>query len=127
MGANVSRLDREKWRQETDATCPHHVDLTPPPDGYGDLVGARIMDFLESRIGSFDMYVAVDDRGEPFVRYCFEREADANPSMCCSGRRRKRLSSKRRCEALLGGEIAIALTSAPTRELQGETMRAGLG
>jgi hypothetical protein len=77
MGVNVSRLDREKWRQETDAKCPHHVDLTPPTDGYGDLVGARIMDFLESRIGSFDMYVKVDDRGEPFVRYCFEREADA--------------------------------------------------
>jgi hypothetical protein len=34
------------------------------------------MDFLESRIGSFDMYVELAD-GEPFIRYCFEREADA--------------------------------------------------
>jgi hypothetical protein len=50
---DVSRMDREKWRQEINANCPHHVDLTPPGDGYGEAVRAQIMDFLESRIGSF--------------------------------------------------------------------------
>jgi hypothetical protein len=34
------------------------------------------MDFLESRIGAFDMFVEVDN-GEPFIHYCFELEADA--------------------------------------------------
>lgn len=34
------------------------------------------MIFLESRIGSFDLFVEVQDR-VPFVRYCFKREADA--------------------------------------------------
>jgi hypothetical protein len=73
---DVRRMDREKWRQEINANCPHRVDLTPPGDGYGEAVRAQIMDFLESRIGSFDMYVELAD-GEPFIRYCFEREADA--------------------------------------------------
>jgi hypothetical protein len=31
---------------------------------------------LESRIGAFDLFVEVEN-GEPFIRYCFEREADA--------------------------------------------------
>jgi hypothetical protein len=72
----MSRMDREKWRQKISAACPYHVDLTPPPAGYVDGVEAGIMGFLESRIGLFDMYV-VAENSEPFVRYCFEREADA--------------------------------------------------
>jgi hypothetical protein len=35
-----------------------------------------IMEFLESRIGAFDMFVEVEN-GEPFIHYCFELEADA--------------------------------------------------
>jgi hypothetical protein len=74
----VSRLDPEKWRQETSAKCPHNVDLTPPVDGYSGVVEGGIMEFLESRIGSFDLFVYVDkESGEPVIRYCFEREADA--------------------------------------------------
>ena len=34
------------------------------------------MEFLESRIGAFDLFVDAEN-GEPFIRYCFEREADA--------------------------------------------------
>jgi hypothetical protein len=73
----VSRMDREKWRQETSAKCPYHVDLTAPYDGYSGVVGEGIMEFLESRIGAFDLFVHLDERSEPVVRYCFEREADA--------------------------------------------------
>jgi hypothetical protein len=74
----VSRLDPEKWRQETSAKCPHNVDLTPPADGYSGVVEEGIMEFLESRIGSFDLFVYVDkESGDPVIRYCFEREADA--------------------------------------------------
>jgi hypothetical protein len=72
----MSRMDREKWRQATSARCTHHVDLTPPARGYGGVVEEGIMEFLESRIGAFDMFVEVEN-SEPFIRYCFEREADA--------------------------------------------------
>jgi len=74
----MSRMDREKWRQKASDKYPHHVDLTPPADGYSGVVEEGIMEFLESRIGSFDLFVYVDkESGEPVIRYCFEREADA--------------------------------------------------
>jgi hypothetical protein len=73
----MSWLDREQWRQETSAQCPHHVDLTPPADGYSGVVEEGIMEFLEGRIGAFDLFVHVDADGDPVSRYCFEREADA--------------------------------------------------
>jgi hypothetical protein len=72
----MSRMDPAKWRQQISAECPYQVDLTPPPAGYIAGIEAGIMSFLESRIGVFDMF-AVAEAGEPFVRYCFEREADA--------------------------------------------------
>lgn len=72
----MSRLDREKWRQETSVRLPHRVDLTPPPEGYSGIVAEGILEFLESRVGAFDLYVEVEN-GEPFIRYCFEREAEA--------------------------------------------------
>jgi hypothetical protein len=73
----VSRLDLKNGRQETSAKCPHNVDLTPPADGYSGVVEEGIMEFLENRIGSFDLYVHLDEEtGEPVIRYCFEREAD---------------------------------------------------
>jgi hypothetical protein len=47
-----------------------HVGVGGTEDG--------IIEFLESRIGSFDLFVYVDkESGEPVIRYCFEREADA--------------------------------------------------
>jgi hypothetical protein len=36
------------------------------------------LEFLESRLGAFDLFVYVDKESrEPVIRYCFEREADA--------------------------------------------------
>src|SRR5258707_15162750 len=71
----VGRLDREKWRQEISAKFPHHVDVVPPPMGYSRRQEEEIMNFLESRIGMFDLFGAIAD-GTPFIRYCFEHAAD---------------------------------------------------
>jgi hypothetical protein len=46
------------------------------------------MEFLESRIGLFDLYFLAET-GELFVRYCFEREADAEPSRAVQPRGRQ--------------------------------------
>ena len=72
----VGRLDREKWRQEISAKFPHHVDVVPPPMGYSRREEEEIMTFLESRIGTFDLFGALAE-GTPFIRYCFEHAADA--------------------------------------------------
>jgi len=72
----VSRLERERWRQEISAKFPYHVDVVPPPMGYSRREEEEIMDFLESRIGTFDLFGAIAD-GTPFIRYCFEHAADA--------------------------------------------------
>ncbi len=72
----MSHLDREKWRQEISAKFPHHVDVVPPPMGYSRREEEEIMSFLESRIGTFDLFGAIAD-GTPFIRYCFEHAADA--------------------------------------------------
>jgi hypothetical protein len=73
----VSRSDREKWRQEISVTFPNHVDVVPPPCGYSLREEGEIMNFLESRIGTFDLFGAIGDDGVPFIRYCFEHAADA--------------------------------------------------
>jgi hypothetical protein len=75
-GDAVSRLDREKWRQEISAKFPHHVDVVPPPTGYSRSDEEEIMNFLESRVGTFDLFGAIAD-GTAFIRYCFEHAADA--------------------------------------------------
>ena len=72
----MSRLEREKWRQEVSAKFPHHVDVVPPPTGYSRSEEEEIMDFLESRVGAFDLFGAIAD-GTAFIRYCFLHEADA--------------------------------------------------
>ena len=72
----MGHLDREKWRQEISAKFPHHVDVVPPPMGYSQRDEEQIMNFLESRIGTFDLFGAIAD-GTPFIRYCFEHAADA--------------------------------------------------
>jgi len=72
----VSHLERERWRQEISAKFPYHVDVVPPPMGYSRREEEEIMDFLESRIGTFDLFGAIAD-GTPFIRYCFEHAADA--------------------------------------------------
>ena len=72
----MSRVDREKWRQEISAKFPHHVDVVPPPDGYSRSAEEEIMSFLESRVGTFDLFGAIAN-GTPFIRYCFKHAADA--------------------------------------------------
>jgi hypothetical protein len=62
--------------QEISAKFPHHVDVVPPPYGYSRREEEGIMNFLESRIGTFDLFGAIAD-GTPFIRYCFEHAADA--------------------------------------------------
>jgi hypothetical protein len=71
----VSHLDREKWRAEISAKFPYHVDVVPPPMGYSRSEEEEIMEFLESRIGTFDLFGVIAD-GMPFVRYCFLHAAD---------------------------------------------------
>ncbi len=73
----MSRFDREKWRQETSAKFPHHVDVVPPPNGYSRRDEDDIMCFLESRIGAFDLFGVIAADGTPFIRYCFAHAADA--------------------------------------------------
>jgi hypothetical protein len=74
----VSRFDREKWRQEISAKFPHHVDVVPPSYGYSRREEEDIMNFLESRVGAFDLFGALDADGTPFIRYCFEHAGDAD-------------------------------------------------
>lgn len=73
----MSQFDREKWRQEISAEFPHHVDVVPPSYGYSLREEEDIMNFLESRIGTFDLFGAIAD-GMPFIRYCFKHAADAH-------------------------------------------------
>jgi len=72
----VSRFDREQWRQEISAKFPHHVDVVPPPTGYSQSEEEEIMDFLESRVGTFDLFGAIAN-GTAFIRYCFQYAPDA--------------------------------------------------
>lgn len=72
----MSWFDREKWRQEISAEFPHHIDVVPPSYGYSLREEEEIMNFLESRIGTFDLFGAIAD-GTPFIRYCFKHAADA--------------------------------------------------
>ena len=72
----MSRLDREKWRAEISAKFPYHVDVVPPPMGYSRSEEDEIREFLETRVGTFNVFGAIAD-GTPFVRYCFFHAADA--------------------------------------------------
>ena len=73
----MSREEREKWRQEVSKRFPHHVDVVPPPTGYSLSEEEEIMNFLESRVGTFDLFGVIAD-GTAFIRYCFEHAADAD-------------------------------------------------
>jgi len=57
-------------------------------------IEAGIMEFLESRIGLFDMLVVVEG-GPPIVRYCFEREADAECFHALSGNAAEKATFKK--------------------------------
>ena len=61
---------RRERRETIIATFPHHVDLVPPLDGFAEGTHQEIMEFLERRVGRFDMY-GDHENGEMFIRYCF--------------------------------------------------------
>jgi len=72
----MRRLSNASRRKETGAKYPHCVDLIPPPEGFADSVEEEIIQFLERRSGTFDLYGEIAN-GDAFIRYCFEHEADA--------------------------------------------------
>ena len=57
---------RNAWLRKLDKVFPHQV--MPPRRQLSDDI--KIMDFLTSYVGKFDMYV--EDDYAAFVRYCFE-------------------------------------------------------
>jgi hypothetical protein len=62
---------RNAWLQELDEECPYQVVL---PRGQLS-EDERIMHFLNSYVGKFDLYV--EDEYAAFVRYCFQDPLDA--------------------------------------------------
>ena len=62
---------RSAWLKKLDEDCPYQVVL-PRQELAQD---SKIMNFLMSYVGKFDMYVE-DDYGV-FVRYCFADPLDA--------------------------------------------------
>jgi hypothetical protein len=55
---------------------PHHVDLVPPLAGFDETVEEEMIEFLEQRVGTFDLYGEIES-GDAFVRYCFAKAEDA--------------------------------------------------
>jgi hypothetical protein len=62
---------RSAWHRRLDEECPYQVVL--PRRQLSD--DSEIMNFLNSYVGKFDMYV--EDEYASFVRYCFEDPLDA--------------------------------------------------
>jgi len=72
----MSRLDRARGRPQAGTRFPYRVDLIPPLEGFDDTIEEAIIQFLESRAGTFDVYGQIAT-GDAFMRYCFARAADA--------------------------------------------------
>jgi hypothetical protein len=62
---------RSAWLRQLDEECPYQVVL---PRGQLS-EDSKIMNFLTSYVGKFDMYV--EDEYAVFVRYCFADPLDA--------------------------------------------------
>jgi hypothetical protein len=62
---------RNAWLRELDEECPYQVVLPRGPLSEDE----KIMHFLNSYVGKFDMYV--EDEYAAFVRYCFQDPLDA--------------------------------------------------
>ena len=62
---------RSAWLHKLDEECPYQIVL--PRRQFSD--DSAIMNFLNSYVGKFDMYV--EDKYATFVRYCFEDPLDA--------------------------------------------------
>jgi hypothetical protein len=48
----------------------------PPFAGFDESVEEEMIEFLEQRVGTFDLYGEIES-GDAFVRYCFARIEDA--------------------------------------------------
>ena len=72
----MSRLGRARGRPEAGNKFPHHVDLIPPLEGFAESVEEEIIQFLERRAGTFDVFGQIAN-GDAFMRYCFAHAADA--------------------------------------------------
>ena len=48
----------------------------PPFAGFDESVEEEAIEFLEQRVGTFDLYGEIES-GDAFVRYCFARIEDA--------------------------------------------------
>ena len=72
----MSRLDRARGRPEAGTKFPHCVDLFPPLEGFDAAVEEQMLQFLELRAGTFDVYGQIAN-GDAFIRYCFSHAADA--------------------------------------------------
>ena len=82
------RVELRVWRPGIRAPSPlrtvtirtpsvsHHVDLVPPFTGFDESVEEEMIEFLEQRVGTFDLYGEIE-RGDAFVRYCFARIEDS--------------------------------------------------
>jgi hypothetical protein len=68
--------EHNERRHEVDARFPHHVDLVPPLAGFDESVEEAMFDFVEQRLGTFDLYGEIDS-GDAFIRYCFASMEDA--------------------------------------------------
>jgi hypothetical protein len=73
---HMRRLSSAKRRRGAGAKHPHCVDLIPPPEGFPDSVEEDIIQFLERCSGTFDLHGEIVN-ADAFIRYCFERAADA--------------------------------------------------
>jgi hypothetical protein len=71
----MNRLRRAKGRPQAGA-YPYQVDLIPPLEGFDDRIEEEIIQFLERRVGTFDVYGQIAN-GDAFIRYCFAQLADA--------------------------------------------------
>ena len=71
----MNRLRRAKGPPEAGA-YPYQVDLIPPREGFDDTVEEEIIQFLERRAGTFDVYGEIAN-SDAFIRYRFAHLADA--------------------------------------------------
>jgi hypothetical protein len=72
----MNRQEHDGPRSDIGSKYPHHVDLVPLLAGFDESVEEEMIEFLEERVGTFDLYGEIES-GDAFVRYCFARAEDA--------------------------------------------------
>jgi hypothetical protein len=72
----MDRLEHDGPWSVIGSKYPHYVDLVPQLAGFDESVEEEMIEFLEQRVGTFDLYGEIES-GDAFVRYCFARAEDA--------------------------------------------------